>query len=124
MNESQKPDFVKMITEVLAFYKQDTSRFAISVWWEAAKHFDFEQVSKALTAHAMDPDRGQFPPKPADLVRQLQVLATATCKKASGCFSHYSTRAAHTNRLHQTLCQSVKFISGVSNDRQSPNHLP
>jgi hypothetical protein len=72
MNESQKPDFVKMITEVLAFYKQDTSRFAISVWWEAAKHFDFEQVSKALTAHAMDPDRGQFPPKPADLVRQLQ----------------------------------------------------
>ena len=76
MNEAQKPDFVKLITEVLAFYKQDTSRFAVSVWWEAAKHFEFEQVAKAITAHAMDADRGQFTPKPADLVRQLQGTST------------------------------------------------
>jgi hypothetical protein len=38
----------------------------------ACETFDVEQVSKALSAHLMDPERGQFMPKPADIVRQLQ----------------------------------------------------
>ena len=35
-----------------------------------------EQVRRAITAHAMDPDRGQFAPKPADIVRVLQGTQT------------------------------------------------
>ena len=35
-----------------------------------------EQVTKAMTAHAMDPERGQFAPKPADIVRQLHGTQT------------------------------------------------
>lgn len=76
MQASDKPAFKNLITDVLAFYKQDASPFALSVWWQACARFDLEQVSKALTGHAMDPDRGQFPPKPADLVRQLEGTAT------------------------------------------------
>lgn len=71
MVEQDRARFVRLITDVLAFYRQDVSGFAVSVWWEACKVFDFEQVSKALTAHAMDPEHGQFTPKPADLVRLL-----------------------------------------------------
>lgn len=65
-------EFANLMTQALAFYRQDCSDFALSVWWEACQRFDLEQVRKALTAHAMDPERGQFAPKPADLVRQLQ----------------------------------------------------
>lgn len=72
MKPSDKANFAQLITDVMAFYRQDVSSFALSVWWEACQSFDFEQVSKALTAHAMDPERGQFAPKPADLVRKLQ----------------------------------------------------
>jgi hypothetical protein len=72
MEQSEKQQFVKLITDVLAFYKQDTSTFAITVWWAACQKFDIEQVRRALTQHAMDPDRGVFAPKPADLVRQLE----------------------------------------------------
>jgi len=71
MVEQDRKRFVQLITDVLAFYRQDVSDFAVSVWWEACKGFDFEQVSKALTAHAMDPEHGQYAPKPADLVRKL-----------------------------------------------------
>jgi hypothetical protein len=63
---------MELITDVLAFYRQDVSDFAISVWWQACQQYDLEQVRKALTSHAMDPEKGQFPPKPADLVRALQ----------------------------------------------------
>lgn len=69
-------DFQRLMTDALAFYGKDVSEFAMSVWWAACKDFDLEQVRKALTAHAMDPDSGQFAPKPADLVRVLQGTKT------------------------------------------------
>lgn len=84
MQATDKPRFVGLITDVLAFYKQDVSEFAISVWWQACERYDLEQVSKALTKHAMDPERGQFPPKPADLVRQLEGTATDRAMLAWG----------------------------------------
>lgn len=76
MNPKDKPAFAKLIGDVMAFYRQDVSPFAATVWWGACQSFDMEQVSKALTAHAMDPERGQFPPKPADIVRLLQGTKT------------------------------------------------
>ena len=72
MKPSDKPAFAQLLTDALAFYRQDVSTFALGVWWQACEAFDLEQVSKALTAHAMDPERGRFPPMPADLVRVLR----------------------------------------------------
>lgn len=76
MTPQDKPDFAGLLTDALAFYRRDVSAFALSVWWSACQPFDIEQVRKALTAHAMDPERGQFPPMPADIVRQLQGTQT------------------------------------------------
>lgn len=84
MVEQDRKRFVQLITDVLAFYRQDVSDFAVSVWWEACKPFDFEQVSKALTAHALDPERGQFAPKPADIVRVLAGTPTDRALMAWG----------------------------------------
>jgi hypothetical protein len=76
MQPTNRPAFVLLITESQAFYRQDVSDFAMAVWWQACLRYDLEQVQKALTAHAMDPERGQFAPKPADLVRQLDGTTT------------------------------------------------
>lgn len=72
MTPRDETAFGQLMTDVLAFWRQDVTTFTLTVWWEACKGFDLDQVRKALTAHAMDPERGQFAPKPADLVRQLQ----------------------------------------------------
>jgi len=71
MDISESQAFSNMITDALAYWKQDASKFTINVWWQGCKPFTLEQVSKALTAHATDPDKGQFPPKVADIVRHL-----------------------------------------------------
>ena len=76
MKPDDRQKFAGLVTDVMAFYGKDTSPFALSVWWQACERFEFEQVSKALTRHAMDPERGQFAPKPADLVRMLAGTAT------------------------------------------------
>lgn len=71
MNESQKPEFADFMTQVLAFFKQDVSDFTLDVWWFACQQYTMEQVKKALSQHATDPDQGRFAPKPADITRIL-----------------------------------------------------
>lgn len=76
MRAEQYPQFRETLTSALSFYRQDVTPFMLDVWWQACQGFDIEQVAKALTAHAMDPDHGHFAPKPADIVRQLGGTAT------------------------------------------------
>lgn len=72
MRPSDIPRFLEVLAGVHDFYGRELSEFAGQVWIEAMQGFDLEQVTKALSAHLMDAERGQFMPKPADIVRQLQ----------------------------------------------------
>lgn len=76
MSPSEYPKFIATLAGVHDFYGKELSEFATQVWVEAVKGFEFQQVSKALSAHLMDPDRGQYMPRPSDLVRQLQGTQT------------------------------------------------
>lgn len=74
----------QMVTDALAYYRQDVSEFTLHVWVQACQPFTIEQVSKALTAHVTDPDRGQFAPKVADIVRILSGTHTDRAALAWG----------------------------------------
>lgn len=84
MDSGDKAKFKALLTDAMAFYRQDVSKYSLSVWWAACQPFDLEQVTKALTAHAMDPDGGQFAPKPADIMRQLAGTVTDRAQVAWG----------------------------------------
>lgn len=84
MTDQDKREFKELITSVLAFYRQDASTFALQVWWAACEHYDMEQVRRALNAHAVDPERGQFAPKPADIVKALAGTKTDRARVAWG----------------------------------------
>jgi hypothetical protein len=84
MKATDQQQFADILRDVMAFYKQDVTPFALSVWWQACQRFDLDQVRKALTQHAMDAERGVFPPKPADLVRKLEGTATDRAMLAWG----------------------------------------
>jgi hypothetical protein len=71
-----KARFKELLEGVMSYYRQDTSAFILNLWWQACQGFDFEQVQKAMTKHATDPDVGQFAPKVADIVRQLSGTKT------------------------------------------------
>lgn len=84
MNPSDKPALVAMVTDALAYYGKPVSTFTLQVWVQACSPFSIEQVSKALTAHATDAERGQFAPKVADIVRILSGTATDRAALAWG----------------------------------------
>lgn len=76
MTDKDRRAFARLMTDAMVFYRRDMSKFALGVWWEACKAFDLEQVTKAITAHAMDPEQGRFAPMPADIVKQLHGTRT------------------------------------------------
>lgn len=84
MKATDKPDFLALVADVLAYHRQPASEFVLGVWWEACKDFSMEQVQKALQAHAMDPERGRFAPLVADVVRVLQGTTTDRAAVAWG----------------------------------------
>lgn len=72
MNTNEHSAFIALVADVQAFYGKDLSEFAGSVWWEAMKPYDYRAVADALNRHCVNPDSGQFAPKPADVVKMLQ----------------------------------------------------
>ena len=98
MKPSDKPAMVAMVTDALAYYGKPVSAFTLQVWVQACQPFSIEQVSKALTAHATDPERGQFAPKVADIVRILSGTATDRAALAWGkCLKAMSSVGAYTD---------------------------
>jgi hypothetical protein len=84
MRPSDSAAFSALLTAALAFWGKDVTEFTLSVWWQACQSFELEQVEKALMAHATDPEKGEFAPKPANLVRQLHGTHTDRALMAWG----------------------------------------
>ncbi|MEJ5127646.1 DUF6475 domain-containing protein [Comamonas sp. MYb21] len=76
MQMSDRAAFAQLITDVLAYYRQDASRFVLELWWNACRGFELEQLRQAIQRHCTDAERGQFAPKVADLAKILQGTAT------------------------------------------------
>lgn len=72
MQLHEKRDFGQLIKDVMAYYRQDTSRFILDLWWKACENFEFEQIQVAIQRHVSDPEHGVYPPKVADIARVLQ----------------------------------------------------
>lgn len=72
MQSADAKQFRKLLEGVFDFYGKPVSEFTASVWWEAMRPYEFVAVKDALNRHAVNPDNGQFLPKPADVVKLLQ----------------------------------------------------
>lgn len=72
MQTSEFKNFHDGIVGVMSFYGKDVSQFALDVWWNALRQYDLPAINEAFGKHISNPDAGQFPPKPADIIRMLQ----------------------------------------------------
>lgn len=72
MRDQDRQEFQRLLGDVMGYYGRNTSPFLIGVFWEGLARFDLPVVKRAFSLHAQDPDRGQFPPKVADIVRVIE----------------------------------------------------
>lgn len=109
--------FSALISDVYAFYRQDSSTFAVKVWWQAMQPFDFAAVADALNRHCVNPDSGQFMPKPADVVKMLQgstqdaaLVAWAKVDRAVRTVGTYRSVVFDDALIHRVLTEMGGWI--------------
>mgnify|MGYP003405927627 FL=1 len=72
MTDADRPTLLQTLLGVYAYYDRDLSELAVSVWFEDLAGHDIAAVCAAFVRHRRDPERGQWLPKSADILRQLQ----------------------------------------------------
>lgn len=71
MNESDKPQFINMVTATLELYgRRYTMPETYELWFESMRQFDYGAIRGAMQEHALG-GKGQAP-VPADIIRILQ----------------------------------------------------
>ena len=110
MNNNQRVQFSELLTGALEVYSQKTSPLVINIWWNALEKFDFKVVESAFAAHIVDPDVGQFAPKPANIIRNIDgsretraMLAWAKVHKAIRSVGGGSTVCFDDRFIHATI---------------------
>ncbi len=84
MHPHEREAFGALLTDVLAYYRQDASRFVLDLWWGACQPFELAQIRGAMQRHATDAEHGRFAPKVADVVRILAGTASDRAALAWG----------------------------------------
>ena len=72
MQQADAQAFQEVMQGVHDFYGKDCSPFALDVWWQALRPYDLAAIRDALGRHCVNPDNGQWMPKPADVVRLIE----------------------------------------------------
>lgn len=79
-----KRQTAELVAGVYNFYGKDLTEFALRIWFDCIKDYEYEQVDRAFSEHLKDPEQGKWLPKPADIVRVLQGTYTDRAALAWG----------------------------------------
>lgn len=71
MTRDEQQRLLQTLAGVYAYYERELTEFAVSVWVEDLQAFAIDAIERAFTAHRRDPQRGQWLPKSADILRHL-----------------------------------------------------
>lgn len=71
MTKADAARFRQLVNGVYSFYSKEITDFQLDVWWQAMKALDIAAVQDAFNRHLLNPDNGQYLPRPADVVKLI-----------------------------------------------------
>lgn len=77
MKSTDEGAFAAIMAKTWRVYGKSPEGEDVALWFELLEDSPLEAIATAFNRHLKDPDAGRFPPKPADIIRQLQTLQPA-----------------------------------------------
>lgn len=121
MREQDKEGLFALVASVYAFYRVDCSPFALSIWLEAMRPYDLLSVKDGFNRHCVNPDNGQFLPKPADIVKLIgggtkdgALLAWSKVLRAIGSVGGYQTVVFDDPLIHAVVSDMGGWVAMCS----------
>jgi len=71
MVDADKKRFCDILKATFEVYGKAPSEAAVNLWWHCLLKFSIDQVAAGVAAHISCPDRGQYSPKPADVIAKI-----------------------------------------------------
>lgn len=72
MTPEQRTAVAGIVTACYELYGRPVTPGLLDLFVSALDHYDPGDIRRALNEHVRNPDNGQFPPKPGDIVRALE----------------------------------------------------
>lgn len=72
MLTEQKTEFTTLLATAVAVYSKTITTGMVDLYFAALQQHDLAVVRDGLSRHLQDPQAGQYMPKPADIIRQIQ----------------------------------------------------
>ncbi len=115
--------FAEMWIQAWAICGKTPTAGAIRFSFEVLRGYDARDIGEALAAHATDPDSGQYPPKPADVVRHLRggkahraVRAFDLAITAAGRAGPYRSAVFDDPLIHAVISDTGGWVSWCQQD--------
>lgn len=119
MTPADAKPFKTLLQGVYSFYRAELTSFHFDVWWQAMKGYSLGGVSDAFNRHVMNPDNGQFLPKPADVVK---LVDGGTQERGLVAWSKFEL-AVQFCGPYQTIVFDDPIIHAVAQDMGGWAHL-
>lgn len=72
MEREDFAQFCEVWTATATSYDKKVTAMSLRLAYEVLRGYTLDDVKRAITAHMRNPDVGQFQPKPADVIRQIE----------------------------------------------------
>jgi hypothetical protein len=82
MNDSDKKEFAELMVGSGEMYNKQVSKSLMQIYFDALKDLSIKEINHGFSKHSLDAKHGSFFPKPADIVRHLQVEHQSCEEKA------------------------------------------
>lgn len=97
MDATDRKQFDVVLTTAMNVYDKRVDPAQAAMWFAVLGEFSIADIRRAFGEHMRDPDRGQFAPKPADLVRAIRGSTEARSIRAWDSLVEAIRRAGHTH---------------------------
>lgn len=104
---------LQTLAATYAYYERELTQFAVKVWLEDLADLPIDAVCAAFVAHRRDPQRGQWLPKSADILRQIRGDIESDAHLAWGDVMRIACNGGRGEVDAVTLA-AVKSLGGIS----------
>ncbi|KMQ75283.1 DUF6475 domain-containing protein [Marinobacter subterrani] len=110
MNTNDMEAFDQIWSEAHEVYGRKPEPRVVYMVFQALISFPLQDIERALCRHLTNPDTGQYPPKPADIVRLIQGSSQTTSgeawakvDRAIRCVGNYRTVVFDDPKIHAAI---------------------
>lgn len=110
IDPDDKREFATIMEATMAVYGREVTKPVMQLYWSALVEYDMAAVRRAFGAWIKNPDAGQFPPKPADIIRMIDgatgdraMVVWSKVDKAIRMVGHYQSVAFDDPVIHRVI---------------------